>query len=89
MPSSPIRVELPAHLGLTAAGPLRERLLAVTGRPVTLDAAGVEHLGGLCLQVLLAARLTWQADGASLTLVDPSPSFQEAWTLFGAPPLAA
>lgn len=89
MAPNPIRIELPSHLGLTAAAPLRERLLAVADRAVTVDASGVEHLGGLCLQVLLSARTTWRVQGEAFSLVDPSPAFIEAWTLFGAPPLAA
>lgn len=89
MPPEPIRIELPAQLGLTAAGALRDRLLAVAGRPVALDASRVEHLGGLCLQVLLSARLTWATAGAPLSLTDASPAFDEAWSLFGAPALAA
>lgn len=78
---------LPAQLGLTAAAPLASALLAERGRPLALDASAVERLGGLCLQVLLSARLTWITDDQPLTLAAASPAFREAWSLFGAPTL--
>ena len=45
-------------LDLKAAGPLRGALLERRGHPLELDAADVQRLGGLCLQVLLAAAAT-------------------------------
>jgi len=49
---------LPPVLDLNQAAPLKTDLLSLRGRPVVVDAADVERLGGLCLQVLLSARKT-------------------------------
>ena len=81
-------VVLPEVLDLRAAGPLAQRMLDFQGRPLTLDASGVERLGGLCLQVLLSARLSWAADRLPLTINNPSKAFLEALELFGAPRFA-
>ena len=76
---------LPAVLDLRAAAGLKADLLALRGRPATLDASAVERLGGLCLQVLLAARKTWAKDGQTLTLTGEAETFQDQWAAFGAP----
>jgi chemotaxis protein CheX len=86
--SGPVVVELPEILGLTAAAPLTARLAALQGGPVDLDASRVRRLGGLCLQVLLSAIVTWRAADTGLRIVNPSTAFHEAWTLMGAPSLA-
>jgi chemotaxis protein CheX len=72
-------------LDLNAAEPLKADLLALRGQPLTLDASAVERLGGLCLQVLLAARRTWAADDVNLRLGSVSDSFADQWAAFGAP----
>lgn len=71
-------------LDLNAAAPLRADLLARQGQPIVLDASQVQRLGGLSLQVLLAARAAWSVDGHDFTLSNPSPAFLEAVGLFGA-----
>ena len=81
-------MQLPAVLDLGAAGPLWAALNARRGQPVELDASGVERLGGLCLQVLLAAQKQWNADGAAFSVVNPSPAFSDGTTLMAAPDLA-
>lgn len=80
-------VVLPPVLDITAAAPLREQLLALRGGPAALDASNVERLGGLCLQVLIAARNTWAADGEALRVVAASQAFSEQLAGFGAPDL--
>jgi chemotaxis protein CheX len=87
--SDAVTVNLPEVLGLTAAAPLAARLVALQGSPVVLDASKVMRLGGLCLQVLLSARVTWATADKPLTISNPSPAFQDAWVLFGAPALPA
>jgi chemotaxis protein CheX len=84
MSTEPAVIALPAVLDLKAARPLAGELLARRGGALSLDASRVERLGALCLQVLLSARLTWDADGKPLTLKDPSPAFEEQFGLFGA-----
>ena len=78
--------ELPAVLDLKAAAPLAERLRALRGAALSLDAGRVEWLGGQCLQVLLSAALSWRADGAALTLSGPSPAFCDGLRLLGVTP---
>lgn len=76
-------IDLPAHLDLTAAGPLAERLLAARGEPIVLDAAHVEKLGAQCLQVLLSAVATWKADMTELDIAQPSEGFTEGLATLG------
>ena len=76
-------VELPAHLDLTAAAPLHERLLALRGEAVGIDASKVESLGGQCLQVLLSAVVTWKADMVELSFVKASAGFENGLRLLG------
>ncbi len=65
-------LSLASVLDLGAAMPLHALLLAHRGADLDLDAANVERVGGLCLQVLLAARRTWDADGAKLRIINVS-----------------
>jgi chemotaxis protein CheX len=78
------RVQLPQAMDLGSAAPLVKDLLALRGRPIRLDASRVERLGGLGLQTLLAARLTWRADKLDFTVVDPSAAFTADCALLGA-----
>jgi len=77
-------VVLPAVMDLRAAAALQAELLARRGGPLALDAAGVERLGGLSLQVLLSALKTWAADGCALTIASASDAFAEQCRAFGA-----
>ena len=76
---------LPAQLDLKAAETLKADILARRGGDLTLDGSAVERLGGLGLQVLLAARKTWAADGLNLSLGFVSEALREQWAAFGAP----
>ena len=82
-------IALPAVLDIQSAEALRVQLLGARGRPLTIDGSAVERLGGLCLQVLLAARQTWAADGHGLVVDPASEAFTDQWNAFGAPTLAA
>ncbi|MGA0605888.1 STAS domain-containing protein [Phenylobacterium sp. VNQ135] len=83
MTSEPLRLE--PVLDLTAAAPLAQALTARRGQALVLDGSRVQRLGGPCLQVLLSAKATWDADGQSLTLSEPSPELTAALALMGAP----
>jgi chemotaxis protein CheX len=61
-----------------AAVPLSLLLLAHRGQDLELDASAVTRLGGQCLQVLLSARRTWNADQKSFRLVNPSDACRDA-----------
>ena len=68
-------------LDLNAAAPLRSLILMHRGHDLDLDAADVERVGGLCLQVLLAARQTWAADQKKIRLINPSEACRDALRL--------
>lgn len=85
--AAPAVVSLPPVLDLQAAEPLRAELMALRGRPVSLDASQVTRLGGLCLQVLMSARKIWHEDGLSLMVEQPSSGFTEQLAAFGDPEL--
>ena len=70
-------------LDLKAAAPLKAALLARRGHPLEIDAADVQRMGGLCLQVLLAAAACWRTDGVSLRVGPRSEAFTEALRIFG------
>jgi chemotaxis protein CheX len=78
-------VRLAQVLDLNAAGPLAHELIALRGRDLEVDASAVERLGAQCLQVLLSARATWDADGAAFAVVAPSDEFTFTAALLGAP----
>ena len=75
---------LPPALHLTAAAPLAASLTAYRGISLMIDGSAVERLGAQCLQVLLAARNAWAADGHSFSIASPSVALAEALAIFGA-----
>ncbi len=89
MIGEPAEIVLTDILDLTEARPLADALLGARGRPLVLDASGVERLGALCLQVLIAARRAWEVDAAPFSVVRPSAAFQEQCARMGAQGLFA
>lgn len=81
---SPKTVVLPPVLGMSEAGALRDELLAARGQMLDLDGSGVSRLGGLGLQVLLSAHVTWRQDGQRLRLLQPSDALRQGLELTGA-----
>jgi chemotaxis protein CheX len=79
-------VVLPNILDLKAAGPLTEKLLPLRGHDLLIDASQVERVGGQCLQVLISAASTWQADGATADILNPSDGFVEGLAALGMRP---
>jgi chemotaxis protein CheX len=71
-------------LDMRASAPLKAALVERRGQPIVIDASGVQRLGGLCLQVLLAARRTWMEDHMALSIEPRSDAFAAALRLFGA-----
>jgi chemotaxis protein CheX len=71
-------------LDLKAAEPLKVALLEHQGDALSLDASHVQRLGGLCLQLLLAARRSWAEAGQTLVVTPRSAAFDDAVALFGA-----
>ncbi len=76
-------IKLPGILDLNAAAPLRSDLLKMRGGPVEIDASDVQRVGGLCLQVLMAAKKSWAADDKPFAIVAASDHFMESLKLFG------
>ena len=70
------------------ASSLREQFIGRRGSPLRVDASQVERLGGLCLQVLIAARAAWAEDRQELVYDNASAELQAGLTAFGVPPLA-
>ncbi len=81
-------IVLTETLDLLAATPLATTLLAKRGQDVVIDGSAVRRLGGQCLQVLLAARATWAADGRSFRIAIASAELVHGLAQFGAADLA-
>lgn len=81
-------LKLPRRIDLTAVAGLRAEFLACAGQPLRVDAADVGHLGGLGLQVLLAAAAHWRQTGQLLVIEPRSAAFDAALAAFGLAPSA-
>ena len=68
-------LKLPSELGMMTARKLSAELADRRGARLELDAAGVTFLGGLCLQILIAARRAWAADNVAFEIGNPSEHF--------------
>jgi chemotaxis protein CheX len=75
---------LPPVLDLTAAGPLASELLARRGAPLMIDGSAVQRVGAQCVQVLLAAKNAWVADGQYFSVEAPSEALTETLAALGA-----
>lgn len=71
-------IKLSPSLDFRAAAPLREELLAHRGKPIAVDGADVQRLGGQCIQVLASAARTWAQDGVAFAIVNASPDMNRA-----------
>ncbi|SDD63640.1 chemotaxis protein CheX [Paracoccus isoporae] len=76
------KLTLPARLDLTAARPLARDIAQMPG-DILLDASAVTHLGGLCLQIILAARQHCKAQSRGFAIAAPSAEFAAALSIFG------
>lgn len=70
-------IRLPAILDLGAAAPLWTLLCEAQGKSVRIDASDVERVGGLCLQVLIAAEAQWRTDGCAFAIENLSPAYAD------------
>jgi len=77
-------ITLPAILDLKAAGPLKAEIQSHAGVALDLDTSKVERIGGLCLQILLAAAETWRAAGHSFRLINSGEVVRNDAHLLGA-----
>jgi chemotaxis protein CheX len=77
-------LDLPVILDLKAAGPLKADIQTHAGVALDVDASKVERLGGLCLQVLVAAAAAWRAGGQPFRLINVGEAFRKDARLLGA-----
>ena len=82
-------LSLPAVLDLAAATSLKADLEARLGAPLDVDAANVERVGGLCLQILLAASTASGRADLGFRIVNASQAFRDDVKLMGADGLLA
>ena len=78
---TPLRLD--ETLDLRAAAGLKAALLERRGSDLRVDASSVQHLGGLCAQVLASAATTWATDGVALTFPAASEAFEQGARLLG------
>ena len=83
--SSPFRMTLARSLNTHQASELADALASRRGAALALDASGVEHVGGLCLQLLAAAAATWRQDGHDFAVIEASEAFARDLALLGNP----
>jgi len=81
--SQPLALVLPETLDQREAAPLATRFLTTRGGQVRIDASLVKKIGIQCMQVIVSAFLTWERDGYTLTIAEPSNEFIEAFALAG------
>jgi chemotaxis protein CheX len=70
-----VLVRLPNILDLGASLALSTEFVAAQGQSVRVDASDVERIGGLCLQVLIAAERKWRTDGTPFVIESPSEAY--------------
>ena len=75
------RLALPAVVDIATVGRLRGEMLDHAADDLELDASGVERIGGLGIQLLLAAEKMWAAQGRRLSITAPSAAFQDVHRL--------
>jgi chemotaxis protein CheX len=80
-------IQLAEVLDLKAASTLATDLLGARGSDVELDGSAVQRLGAQCLQVILSAHATWDKEGVSLQIVNPSRDLVEGLELLGVDPV--
>lgn len=76
-------ITLAPRLDTQAADTLLNTILARRGQDMLLDAGRVSHLGTLCLQILLAARKDWRAQGLKFEFSTCSEAFDRAVSTYG------
>lgn len=74
---------LPETLDSACAIEVRNMLLERRGSPLVVDAGQVRRTGMQAVQILIAAARTWQADGQSYAVTNPSSEFLDTITLVG------
>lgn len=77
---------LPETLDQITAPELSKTLLAHRGTDIVLDASPLQRLSAIGLEMLIAARKQWEADGARIEIRDWSDAAMTAMGRIGATP---
>ena len=77
---------LSPKLDLAAASALMTDLQNSTSAELTLDMSEVKHFGALCMQVILAAATSANADGRKISITNPSDRVVEQMRVMGMTP---
>lgn len=81
-------IQLDENLGLGALSKLYDTLREFRGKPLSLDASAVQHINGLCLQILLSVQKTWNAENIAFAIHSHSDAMKNALTHTGITSLA-
>ncbi|MEW7007098.1 STAS domain-containing protein [Lentilitoribacter sp. EG35] len=76
-------LKLPENLDLNAASSMHEQLISLKGSSVEIDASDVRKSGAQCIQVLMAAKKTWDVEGNSIAVGAMSENFENTLKLLG------
>jgi chemotaxis protein CheX len=79
----PNTITLAARMNFQAAKDLHSRLSASAGQDVEIDASGVDFLGGLAAQTLIAADRHWRGAGCAFAITGASAPFRQCLTELG------
>lgn len=79
-------LKLPATLDVARARAVFEDLAGRRGSPLTIDASEVEKASALAVEILIAARRQWQADGLPFALGNLSAAARDTWAGLGLSP---
>ncbi len=74
---------LPEALDSSSAEGIRELLLKRRGSPLIVDAGQVRRTGMQAVQILIAAARTWQTDGQSYVVANPTTEFLDTLARVG------
>lgn len=75
--------QLPERFDSAAAADVLDGFKSRRGSALIVDASSVRRVGAQAMQILISATRTWQADGHTLTLENPSAELIDAATLLG------
>lgn len=79
-------LKLPATLDVARARAVFENLAGRRGSPLTIDASEVEKVSALAVEVLIAARRQWDADGLPFALGNMSAAARDTLAGLGLDP---
>ena len=79
-------LELPQRLDYEATGTLHKTLSDRRGKPVTVDAGAVTHLGAIALQLLVSAQTQWRFDDIVFLVTPQSKGFTDGVVALGLAP---